>query len=120
MIDLRPYGKLHTILMLKDVVRRWWGVELAFADARGYCLDHAEGKIIPPANEFCRASLFSKEGFRRCNESIKAVRDELRVGTTSSTSATSGSTSSRRPSSSRVSWRGSCSWAEPSRPSSRR
>src|SRR5262245_44178322 len=81
MIDLRPYGKLHTILMLKDVFRRWWGVELAFADARGYCLDHAEGKIIPPANDFCRAALFSKEGFRRCNESIRAVRDKLRAGT---------------------------------------
>jgi two-component system, NtrC family, response regulator HupR/HoxA len=80
MVDLRPYGKLHTILLLKDVVRRWWGVELAFVDARGYCLDHAEGKIIPPANDFCRAALFSKEGFRRCNESVKVVRDKLRGG----------------------------------------
>jgi two-component system, NtrC family, response regulator HupR/HoxA len=81
MIDLRPYGKLHTIAMLKDVVRRWWGVELAFADARGYCLDHAEGKIIPPLNDYCRQALFSKDGFRRCNESVKAVRDRLRAGT---------------------------------------
>ena len=79
MIDLRPYEKLHTILMLKEVIRKWWGVELAFADARGYCLDHAEGKIIPPANDFCRASLFSKEGFRRCNESVKAARDKLKA-----------------------------------------
>src|SRR3990170_2979920 len=79
MVDLRPYEKLHTILMLKEVIRKWWGVELAFADARGYCLDHAEGKIIPPANDFCRASLFSKEGFRRCNESVKAARDKLKA-----------------------------------------
>src|SRR5262245_26248589 len=79
MVDLRPYEKLHTIQMLKGIVRRWWGVELAFADAKGYVLDHAEGKIIPPANEFCRQTLFSKEGFRRCNESVKLVRDKLRV-----------------------------------------
>jgi transcriptional regulator with PAS, ATPase and Fis domain len=79
MVDLRPYEKLHTIQMLKGIVRRWWGVELAFADAKGYVLDHAEGKIIPPANEFCRQTLFSKEGFRRCNESVKMVRDKLRV-----------------------------------------
>jgi transcriptional regulator with GAF, ATPase, and Fis domain len=83
MIDLRPYGKLHTILMLRDLIRRWWGVELAFADARGYCLDHAEGKIIPPANDFCRQALFSKEGFRRCNESIRAARDKLKNGVAS-------------------------------------
>src|SRR5262245_19498012 len=79
MIDLRPYEKLHTIQMLKDVIRKWWGVELAFADAKGYVLDHAEGKIIPPQNDFCRLALFSKDGFRRCNESIKTVRDKLRA-----------------------------------------
>jgi two-component system, NtrC family, response regulator HupR/HoxA len=80
MVDLRPYGRLHTIQLLKDVVRKWWGVELAFADAKGYVLDHAEGKIIPPGNEFCRIALFSKDGFRRCNESIRQVRDKLKGG----------------------------------------
>src|SRR6185436_9208908 len=79
MVDLRPYGRLHTIQLLKDVVRKWWGVELAFADAKGYVLDHAEGKIVPPGNEFCRVALFSKDGFRRCNESVKQVRDKLRT-----------------------------------------
>jgi transcriptional regulator with PAS, ATPase and Fis domain len=81
MIDLRPYEKLHTIQMLKDVIRKWWGVELAFADAKGYVLDHAEGKVVPPNNEFCRLALFSKEGFRRCNDSVKGARDALRVST---------------------------------------
>jgi DNA-binding NtrC family response regulator len=78
MTDLRPYGKLHSILLLKDVIRRWWGVELAIADAKGYVLDHADGKIIPPANDYCRLTLFSKEGFRRCNESVKAVAGKLK------------------------------------------
>jgi two-component system, NtrC family, response regulator HupR/HoxA len=78
MVDLRAYEKLRTIQMLKDVVRKWWNVELAFADARGYVIDHAEGRVIPPDNEFCRMSLFSKEGFRRCNDSVKDARDKLR------------------------------------------
>jgi transcriptional regulator with PAS, ATPase and Fis domain len=78
MVDLRPFQKLHTIQLLKGVIRRWWGVEMALADARGYTLDHADGKIIPPQNEFCRLALFSKEGFRRCNESVRLARDELR------------------------------------------
>jgi transcriptional regulator with PAS, ATPase and Fis domain len=78
--DLRPYRKLHTIQMLRSVIRKWWGLELAFADAKGYVLDHADGKIVPSANEFCRLALFSKEGFRRCNESVKVVRDRLRGG----------------------------------------
>jgi two-component system, NtrC family, response regulator HupR/HoxA len=78
-VDLRPYEKLHTIQLLKGVIRKWWGVELALADARGYTLDHADGKIIPPQNEFCKLSLFSKEGFRRCNESVRLTRDQLRA-----------------------------------------
>jgi transcriptional regulator with PAS, ATPase and Fis domain len=78
-LDLRPYARLHTIQMLKQVIRSWWGLELAFSDAKGYVLDHSEGKIIPSQNDFCRAALFSKEGFRRCNESVKAVRDRLKA-----------------------------------------
>ncbi len=79
MKDLRPYEKLHTIAMLKDVIRKWWRVELAFADATGYVLDHAEGRVVPPLNDFCRLALFSREGFRRCNESVKGARDLLRL-----------------------------------------
>jgi transcriptional regulator with PAS, ATPase and Fis domain len=79
MIDLRPYEKLHTVQMLKDIIRKWWRVELALADPKGYVLDHAEGKVVPPNNEFCRLALFSREGFRRCNESVKATRDQLRA-----------------------------------------
>src|ERR1700722_1269719 len=80
MVDLRACEKLRTIQMLKDVVRKWWNVELAFADARGYVIDHAEGRVIPPDNDFCRLALFSKEGFRRCNDSVKVARDKLREG----------------------------------------
>ncbi len=78
MINLRPYEKLHTVQMLREVIRKWWRVELAFADPKGYVLDHAEGKVIPPNNDFCRMALFSKEGFRRCNDSVKLARDKLR------------------------------------------
>ena len=79
MLDLRPYAQLHTVQVLKDLIRRWYGVELAFADARGWVMDHAEGQVIPPGNDFCRLSLFSREGFRRCNESVKEVVVKLRA-----------------------------------------
>jgi two-component system, NtrC family, response regulator HupR/HoxA len=77
-VDLKQYGELHIVRAVRDLIRRWWGLELAFADDRGYVLEHAEGKIIPSDNEFCRQALFSKEGFRRCNDSVKVVRDRLR------------------------------------------
>ena len=78
MVDLRAYEKLHTIQMLKD----WSGAGGTWSSPsptrKGYVLDHAEGKVIPPNNDFCRLALFSKEGFRRCNESVKVTRDKLR------------------------------------------
>jgi two-component system, NtrC family, response regulator HupR/HoxA len=78
-IDLRPYRSLHSIQMVREVLRRWWGLELAIADAKGYVVDHADGKIFPSQNEFCRLALFSKEGFRRCNDSVKIVGDRMKT-----------------------------------------
>ncbi|MEZ4403476.1 MAG: sigma 54-interacting transcriptional regulator [Kofleriaceae bacterium] len=80
MVDLRRFRDLPTVALIRELVRRWWGLELAFADAKGYVLDHAEGKIFPSQNELCRLALFSKEGFRRCNESVKVVSDHLAAG----------------------------------------
>ena len=78
--DLRSYNRLHAVVLVREMLRRWWGLELAFADAKGYVLDHADGKIFPSQNELCKQALFSKEGFRRCNESVKVTRDKLRAG----------------------------------------
>ncbi len=65
--------------MIREIARSWWGLEVSFSDASGYVIDHADGKIFPSQNGFCRMALFSKEGFRRCNDSIKVVRDRLRA-----------------------------------------
>jgi DNA-binding NtrC family response regulator len=78
LVDLRPYRQLHSIAMIREVCRRWWGLECAFADAKGYV--HADGKIYPSQNELCRLALFSKEGFRRCNESVRVLKEHLRAG----------------------------------------
>jgi hypothetical protein len=47
--------------MLKDVIRKWWRVELSFADKVGQ-IPTAGGRPIPPQNDFCRLSLFCMEG----------------------------------------------------------
>jgi transcriptional regulator with PAS, ATPase and Fis domain len=77
-VDLRTYDELHSVQLVRALVRKWWKLELAYADETGYVLDHADGNIFPSGNEFCRKSLNSKEGFRRCNESVKTVGDRFR------------------------------------------
>ncbi len=78
MVDLRNFENLHAVQAIAALVRGWWKLELAFADANGYVLDHADGNIFPSGNAFCKKALHSKEGFRRCNESVKAMGDRLR------------------------------------------
>jgi transcriptional regulator with PAS, ATPase and Fis domain len=78
MLDYEKYRSLHTIVMLKDVIRKWWKVELSFADRNGYILDHATGEIPRPENDFCRLSLFSKEGLKRCNASVRVLHDQFK------------------------------------------
>ncbi|MBT8496062.1 MAG: sigma 54-interacting transcriptional regulator [Deltaproteobacteria bacterium] len=78
-VDLAQFKKLHSIRLIRALIRKWWKLELAFADHKGYVIDHAEGKIFPSGNEFCRMALFSKDGFKRCNDSVKVVRDKVRA-----------------------------------------
>ena len=57
--------------MLRDVIRKWWRAELSFADDNGAVREWVSGEIVPPSNDFCRLSLFSKEGLRRCSQSVR-------------------------------------------------
>jgi two-component system, NtrC family, response regulator HupR/HoxA len=78
-MDIERYQNLHTLIMLRDVIRKWWRMELSYADKTGTVLDWAKGNIQPPPNDFCRLSLFSKEGFRRCTTSIRVLHDKFKT-----------------------------------------
>ena len=81
MIDPSRFEDLHIVRKVKEKIRKWWRIELSFADATGFVVDHRKGVVIPPHSRFCEASLGCKEGFGLCNRSIeKAVRD-LATGT---------------------------------------
>ncbi len=77
-MDFERYQNLHTIVMLRDVLRKWWRAELTFADRNGTVYDWAKGQITPPPNDFCRLALFSKEGFRRCTSSVRVLHEKFK------------------------------------------
>ena len=80
-IDSSRLEELQIVRKVRETVRRWWGIELSFTDAKGYVLDHGKGIIIPPQNRICTACLGDKEGLRRCNESIEKAVAGLDDGT---------------------------------------
>jgi two-component system response regulator HupR/HoxA len=77
-MDYERYQNLHTIVMLRDILRKWWRAELTFADKTGAVLEWAKGNIHPPPNDFCRLALFSKEGFRRCTSSVRVLHEKFK------------------------------------------
>ena len=84
-VDFAPYKDLPEVALVGRLIRQWWQLEIAFADEQGYVASHADGNIVPSANAFCRQALFSKEGFKACNESVRVVRDRLRAHKTART-----------------------------------
>ena len=80
-IDSSRLEELQIVHRIRETVRRWWGIELSFTDAKGYVLDHGKGIIIPPQNRICTACLGDREGLRRCNQSIEKAVQKVSSGT---------------------------------------
>ena len=78
-MDYERYQNLHTIVMLRDILRKWWHAELTFADRGGTVIEWAKGTITPPPNDLCRLSLFSQEGFRRCSASVRVLHEKFKA-----------------------------------------
>ena len=78
-MDYERYQNLHTIVMLRDILRKWWRAELTFADHTGTVIEWAKGNITPPPNDFCRLSLFSPEGFGRCASSVRVLHEKFKA-----------------------------------------
>jgi len=79
MIDFARFEELHIVRKIRKQIREWWGIELSYADESGYVLDHAKGKIVPPHNQICQASLQdAKHGFGLCNSSVERAIASVR------------------------------------------
>jgi transcriptional regulator with PAS, ATPase and Fis domain len=78
-MDFERHQTLHTIIMLREVIRKWWRAELRFADRHGRVLDWQRGEGAPAANGCCRVSLASKEGLRRCQQSVRQLHEQFQT-----------------------------------------
>ena len=76
-IDTGRLEELHIVRKVRETVRRWWGLELSFTDAKGRVVDHGKGIIIPPNNQICTHCLGDQEGLKRCNKSIEDAVAQL-------------------------------------------
>ncbi len=68
-----------------DLVRDWYRTEAALADPEGYVKNHDKGEVIPPHNGVCAKVLQNREGFRRCNLSVRNLVAKLESGSEAQT-----------------------------------
>jgi len=73
----QSFEDLHIVRRIRQMVRRWWSIELAFADETGFVTDHEKGLVVPPHNPICQSCLRQKEGFSRCNQSVEKAIVQL-------------------------------------------
>lgn len=80
--DLRPFTRLHSLAVLRDLIRKWWRLELFLVDSAGEAVPDGRSGSLPrpiaPDNDFCRLSLHAPEGARRCAESLRVTLDKAR------------------------------------------
>jgi len=80
-IDPSRFEELHIVRKVKETIRKWWGIELSFADSDGQVVEHDKGRVMPRHSQFCVASLGHPAGFGLCLGSIEEAVRRLADGT---------------------------------------
>ncbi|MCS6914858.1 MAG: sigma 54-interacting transcriptional regulator [Myxococcales bacterium] len=87
MVDIRPYARLHSVAVVRDLIRKWWKLELFLVDGEGVPVappgSLAAGVEAPRPmardNAFCRLVLHAPAGARRCAESLRVTLERVRA-----------------------------------------
>ncbi len=60
------FDEMHVIKRLRELVGRWWQVQINFTDNTGFLRGVPEGKFFAPLNPVCQAITASDRGFSDC------------------------------------------------------
>ena len=70
--SLERFDRLPSLQVARAILREAFGLELLVVGERGP-LAHVRGGVTLSSSDVCRASLFSREGFSRCDAVYRAV-----------------------------------------------
>ena len=76
------FDKMHVIRRLRELVGRWWRVQINFTDQKGFLRGVPEGQFFNPLNSICQSITHDAKGFCSC-------RDTARKTTVEATNSTS-------------------------------
>ena len=60
------FDKLHVIRRLRELVGKWWKIQINFTDTKGLLRGVPDGKFFNPLNPICQAVTGDNKGFEAC------------------------------------------------------
>lgn len=60
------FDKLHVIRRLRELVGKWWKIQINFTDTKGLLRGVPDGKFFNPLNSICQAVTSDPKGFEAC------------------------------------------------------
>ncbi len=60
------FDKLHVVRKLKELVGKWWNVQLNFTDDKGFLRGVPEGRFFSPISKACQFITSDNKGFAGC------------------------------------------------------
>lgn len=67
----QDFDKLHVIRRLRQLVGKWWKVQLNFTDEKGFVRGVPQGRFFNPINSVCKGITGDDKGFKGCMGTVK-------------------------------------------------
>lgn len=77
-IRWEDFDKLHVVKRLREVIGKWWHIQINFTDAKGFLRGVPDGKFFNPLNPISQAITADDKGFADCvQEARKTTVDAM-------------------------------------------
>lgn len=70
------FDKLHVIRRLRELVGKWWKIQINFTDTKGLLRGVPEGKFFNPLNAICQTVVSDSRGFEACRGTARQTTVE--------------------------------------------
>jgi transcriptional regulator with PAS, ATPase and Fis domain len=67
------FDKIHVIRKLREIVGKWWKIQLNFTDQKGLLRGVPDGKFFNPLNQVCTAITSNAKGFEGCRGTARTT-----------------------------------------------